>query len=88
MALLQAMSAGVPSIVTDVGGMAEVVGRSGGGLLTPVGDAAHYADAIVRMAYDPGLRQQLAGFARQSYRAEFTLERMEAGYMEIYRRGR
>lgn len=88
MSLLQAMSLGKPSIVTDVGGMAEVVRLSGGGLLTPVGDAGKYAQAIVRMAYDSGLREELGGFSRRSYQDEFTLAKMEMRYMEIYKRGR
>jgi glycosyltransferase involved in cell wall biosynthesis len=85
MSLLQAMSVGIPAIVTDVGGMAEVVRLSGGGLLAPVGDAAKYAQAIVRMAYDPGLREELGAFSRRSYQDEFTLDKMETRYREIYR---
>ena len=56
MSLLQAMSVGVPAIVTDVGGMAGVVRLSGGGLLAPVGDAtpgairARYLQAAERLA--------------------------------------
>jgi glycosyltransferase involved in cell wall biosynthesis len=86
MSLLQAMSIGIPAIVTDVGGMAEVVRLSGGGLLAPVGDSAAMAEAIVTMAGDPDLRAELSRRAREAYWAEFTLERMEAAYMEIYRR--
>jgi glycosyltransferase involved in cell wall biosynthesis len=83
--LLEAMSLGVPSIVTDVGGMAEVVRRSGGGLLVPVGDAEKYAQAIVRMAYDQQLRDQLAGFAQHCFADDFTLDQMEDAYIEVYR---
>ena len=83
--LLQAMSLGVPAIVTDVGGMAEVVRRSGGGLLVPVSDAETFAQAIVRMAYDQQLRDQLAGFALGCFGDEFTLDRMEDAYSDVYR---
>ena len=38
MSLLQAASIGLPAVLTDVGGMREVLTLSGGGLLTPVGD--------------------------------------------------
>jgi glycosyltransferase involved in cell wall biosynthesis len=68
--------------------MAEVVRCSGGGLLTPARDPAQYAEAIVRMAYDSPLREQLGGFARHSYEDEFTVDQMAAEYMEIYLRGR
>src|SRR6202012_4712030 len=46
MSLLQAMSMGLPAVVTDVGGMAEVVKLADCGLLAPVGDSEAMADAI------------------------------------------
>ncbi len=85
MSLLQAMSVGVPAVLTDVGGMAEVVRLSGGGLLAPVGDAAGMAREIVRLAGDAALWEELSRRARAAYEAEFTLERMDEGYMELYR---
>jgi glycosyltransferase involved in cell wall biosynthesis len=88
MSLLQAMSIGVPALVTDVGGMAEVVRLSGGGLLAPVGDSEAMADAIVTLANDAGMRALFSQKAIEAYQAEFTLDRMDAAYMEIYRRRR
>jgi len=85
MSLLQAMSIGVPAIVTDVGGMAEVVRLSGGGLLAPVGDSPAMADAILRLAGDPDLRAKFSDCAKINYFSEFTLERMEASYLKLYR---
>lgn len=88
MSLLQAMSIGVPAIVTDVGGMAEVVRLSGGGLLPPVGDSEAMAEAILTLAGDTELREEFSRRAAETYRAEFTLGRMDAAYMEIYGRAR
>ena len=85
MSLLQAMSLGVPAVLTDVGGMAEVLRLSGSGLLTPVGDSVAMSEALVRVAEDPALRAEFARRAAETYRAEFTLERMDAAYMAIYR---
>ena len=84
MSLLQAMSVGLPALVTDVGGMAEVVRLAGCGLLAPVGDSAAMADAIVRLAEDADLRAEFSRNAVATYEAQFTLERMNAGYMELY----
>ncbi len=84
MSLLQAMSAGVPALVTDVGGMAEVVRLAGGGLTAPVGDWRAMAGQIVRLAEEPALRAQLAECGRRAYQAMFTLEKMEAEYMKLY----
>lgn len=85
MSLLQAMSAGVPSITTDVGGMAEVVGLSQSGLLTPVGQAEPYAEAILQMTSDEQLRTRLSANALTAYHQHFTLEEMDRNYMELYR---
>jgi glycosyltransferase involved in cell wall biosynthesis len=88
MSLLQGMSVGLPAVVTDVGGMREIMELSGGGVLTPVGDASSMADALVNMANDAALRGELGAKAKAAYEREFTLECMEAAYAELYRNGR
>jgi glycosyltransferase involved in cell wall biosynthesis len=88
MSLLQAMSIGLPAVLTDVGGMREVLGFSGGGLLAPVGDAEAMAEAIVKLAIDEALREEFGRRALDAYRAEFTLQQMDAAYMQLYRSGR
>jgi len=84
MSLLQAMSMGLPPVVTDVGGMAEVVKLADCGLLAPVGDSVAMADAIVRLAEDADLRAEFSRRAVATYEAQFTLERMDAAYAELY----
>ena len=88
MSLLQAMSVGLPAVLTDVGGMAEVLRLSGSGLLAPVGDSPGLAEQIVRLASDAELRGEFSQKAVSAFQREFTLERMEAGYAEIYNRQR
>lgn len=88
MSLLQAMSVGLPAIVTDVGGMAEVVKFASGGVTTPVGDPNAMADAIVQLACDPARRARFSENASTAYHEHFTLERMNASYMELYQRRR
>jgi glycosyltransferase involved in cell wall biosynthesis len=86
MSLLQAMSVGLPAVVTNVGGMAEVVRNAHAGLTAPVKDAAQMADAIVQLALNPSQRAILSENARTAYREHFTLERMNASYMDLYQR--
>ena len=86
MSLLQAMSIGLPAIVTDVGGMAEVVKNAHAGIATPVGDEEAMAEAIVRMASDERQRIVFCENAMTAYEELFTLERMDAAYMELYSR--
>ena len=84
MSLLQSMSLGTPSILTDVDGMGEVLRLTDSGLLVPVGDVEAAAAAMVRVASDTELRTRLSERALAAYREHFTLERMAAGYMERY----
>lgn len=85
MSLLQSMSIGLPAIVTGVGGMAEILRLSEGGLQVPVGDEAAMANAMVRMATERDLRQACGERARASYQANFTLAEMDAAYQQLYR---
>ena len=85
MSLLQSMSLGTPAILTEVDGMGEILRLTGGGLLTPVGDPAAFALAILRLANDPALQQELSRRALESYHSRFTLEKMNADYMRLYR---
>ena len=88
MSLLQAMSIGLPAIVTDVGGMQEIVRLSGGGVCVPVGDAAAMAEAMVRMAQDHNLRTRCGERAKHAFEEHFTLRQMHEAYMHLYSSGR
>ena len=83
--LLQAFSLGLPSIVTDVGGMAEVVQLARAGVTTPAGEVDAMAAAIVRMATHPEERGQFSLNAEASFRSHFTLQTMTDAYLELYR---
>lgn len=84
MSLLQAFSIGVPAIVTDVGGMAEVVRMTRGGIVTPPGDVNAMANTILQMRTDPEARLSLSRFAADGFRDHFSLERMAEAYMQLY----
>lgn len=85
-ALLEAMAMGLPSIVTSVGGMPEVVGCCGSGLLVPPRDPASLASAILQVATDPKLRLQLGEAARRCHQRHFSAERMASQYVNLYQR--
>jgi glycosyltransferase involved in cell wall biosynthesis len=85
MSLLQAMSVGLPTLTTDVGGMAEVVRLSQCGILVPVGDVEAFAIAIIELAGNPERRAAYGLQAAAAYRAHFALEQMAAAYMQLYR---
>jgi len=82
--LLQSFSIGLPAVVTDVGGMSEVVRNSGGGLVVPSQDASSMAQAILKLAQDRDERLRLSANARAAFNAKFSLEIMVRNYMELY----
>jgi glycosyltransferase involved in cell wall biosynthesis len=85
MSLLQAFSLGLPSIVTDVGGMAEVVRLAKAGFTVPVNNPAEMAAAILRLAAIDAERAQFSINAEEAFHSRFTLETMADAYMGLYR---
>lgn len=83
-ALLQAMAAGLPAVVTDTGGTAEVVDPGRTGLLVRPGDAAGAARAVVELAADPARRVRMGGAARSRLGPEFDARTMLAAVESIY----
>lgn len=82
-ALIEAMAAGMPVVVTSVGGVPEIVGDAG--LLVPPGDRNALTEALRRLQHDPRLRAELSRRAR-AQAAQFDVARMVASYSSLYRR--
>ena len=85
MSLLQALSLGLPAIVTDVGGMAEVVRLAQAGFAVPVTDPAEMAAAILRLAASDAERKRFSTNAEEAFHSRFTLQTMVDAYMDLYR---
>jgi glycosyltransferase involved in cell wall biosynthesis len=83
--LLQAFSLGLPAIVTDVGGMAEVVRLAQAGYTVSPADSAQMAAAILRLAGNDNERAQFSTNAEEAFLSCFTLKTMVDSYMDIYR---
>ncbi|MDR3647635.1 MAG: glycosyltransferase [Acidimicrobiales bacterium] len=64
-ALMEAMSAGLPVVATTVGGVPDVITDGVEGLLVPPGRAELLAEAVQRLARDPALRTRLADASSQ-----------------------
>ncbi len=80
----EAMSCGLPCVVTNVGDSPHVVGDTG--CHVPPNDGSALADAMVAMV-DRGLRgrAELGARARQRVRTEFDMEAVAQRYAELYR---
>lgn len=83
--LLQALSLGLPAIVTDVGGMAEVARLANAGLIVPPANPSEMAAAILCMARSDEERKQFSRNAEAAFRSRFTLQTMVDAYMDLYR---
>lgn len=93
--VLEAMTAGIPIVGTDVGGMRQLVHEDlttqGGerwgpcGLLTQPGDPMQMADRIQEVLSRGDLYRTLAYNARQRVRSTFQLHDVTATYNTIYR---
>ena len=80
----EAMTAGVPCVVTDVGDSALIVGDTG--LVVPPRDVDAFAAALARMLTLPLTeRHRLGAAARQRVRDHYSISRITAMYAELYR---
>jgi glycosyltransferase involved in cell wall biosynthesis len=82
--LLEAMSAGLPPVVTDVGGNSAVLGEALTHCLVPFGDTAALADAWSRVLATPDHRQTYSAIARKRVVAEFGVRAVARRYEELY----
>jgi len=83
-AALEAMSVGLPVIVSDVGGMRDAVGD--GGLVVPSRDPRAVAEAVLRLASDDTLREKLGQTARRRAMQHFDAAACSAQLLEHYQR--
>jgi glycosyltransferase involved in cell wall biosynthesis len=84
LALLEAMTAGVPVVATRVGGVPELV-PEGTGLLVAPGDPAALAAAIGRLLDDPALAREQADAARAHIEGSGGADAMVARTLDLYR---
>jgi L-malate glycosyltransferase len=85
LAALEAMAHGVPVIVSDVGGLPEIVEAGNGGWLVPAGDPTALARAITLAAADPERLHAEGQRARERARL-FSVDRMVEQTEAFYRR--
>lgn len=74
--ILEAMSAGVPCVTTDVGGIPEVLTDGETGILVPPRDPDALAAGVRRLAGDAGFRRRIADAAEREFERRFRSEQM------------
>jgi glycosyltransferase involved in cell wall biosynthesis len=80
----EAMACGVPSIGTDIGDTARVIGDCG--TVVAPGDVSGLAAALARtVALDPAARAELGRRSRARIETQFSVPAMVEGYYSLYR---
>ncbi len=85
-AMLEAMSQGIPPVVTNVGGMPELVAHESCGLVVPPRDPAALRDALLRLAREPALRRRFGTAARARIDGPFHFRHTVDKTLALYAR--
>jgi glycosyltransferase involved in cell wall biosynthesis len=82
--ILEAMRAGLPTVVSDVGGVREAVHESCGRIVAP-GDVAGFRGALEELLIDAALRKRMGAAARDRYERNYTVQSMLEKTLTVYR---
>jgi glycosyltransferase involved in cell wall biosynthesis len=85
-AILEAMSAGLPVVATDVGGIGDQVIEGKNGFIVPDRDVAAAAARVAAVLDDDALRARLGATSRERMEHHFSEEAMLSNYAALYRR--
>jgi glycosyltransferase involved in cell wall biosynthesis len=83
--IVEAMSHGVPTIASAVGGIPDLINAETG-ILCPAGDVAALAEAITRLAKDKELRLKMGQAARTRYEQLFSPQAVLPILLDTYNR--
>ena len=83
-AIMEAMSAGVPVVGTDIPGTRDLVVEGQTGYMVPVGDRAALARAAQRVIDNPELAERLGRASRERMAREVSLAKMIESYAGLY----
>lgn len=85
LAVLEAMAAGLPVVVTDQGGAAELVRQGAGGAVARAGDPSSLAEALAGVLDQPLAARRAAGEAGHALvHARYGLATTAARYLTVY----
>ena len=83
-AILESMAQGVPPIVTDVGGMPELVEHNHSGLVVPSRDAPALRAALLDLLHNPDRRRAMGQAARERIAGPFHVRHTAEKTLALY----
>ncbi|RCK38873.1 hypothetical protein TH19_03480 [Thalassospira profundimaris] len=83
-AILEGMSAGLPMIVTDVGGNSEAITHGTTGVIVPPNSPESMAAALNYLIENPNKRIQLGQNAERRVKKYFSIDKCIEGYESLY----
>lgn len=85
LSILEAMSAGLPIVATNVGGNSEIVRHGRTALLSPRGDAGAMAANLTALLADPAGRRDMGRAGRRRAKALYEQHHMHDAFIAVYR---
>lgn len=86
--VLEAMAMGKAVVASDVDGTREAVKHEENGVLVTANDIPALSAALVRLAKNPSLRQQLGNNANATVRENFSVDKMTRQIEDVYQKAR
>lgn len=84
--LLEAMAAGVPVVQPRRGAFAELLEKTGGGILVEPGSASALAESLERLVRDIDMREELGRRAQQGVTRHYNVEQMAERSLAVFER--
>ncbi len=81
---LEAMLAGVPTVVSDIGGLNEIVDHGINGMKSYTGNSNSIADSVISLLYDKQLAANISKKAKQKVKEEFNWNKIAQDTHYIY----
>ena len=85
-AIMEAMSLGIPSVVTPTGGIGTMVENERTGLIVPPRDPVALGNALLRLLREPETARRLGDGAQQRYRERYTTAHMTRSLEQLFAR--
>ena len=84
--LLEAMSGGLPCVVSRISGIEDVIESGVNGFIFDLENESAYTAAAADLFRDPALRSRIGAQARKRIRSWYSLDRVADEYCRIYRK--